>query len=199
MDELALIRKAAGGDDGAFEELVLSYEKLIYNLALRMVKNPDDAFDMTQETFLKAWRAISLFRFDSKFSTWLCRIATNTCLDHLRKEKKHKVISLAQITEAGEEETNLPDHAADPAALLEAASEAETVRAALGALPAEYRAVLILRAVDGMSYDEIAEILNVSIGTVKSRIARAREKLKNEIQGNFLLQTSSKQKKGGAR
>jgi len=197
MDEIALIKQAAQGDDSAFEQLVLANEKNIYNVTLRIVKNPEDAFDMTQETFIKAWRAISLFQFDSKFSTWLCRIARNTCIDHLRKEKKHSLISFTQYTDQDDaEELSLPDLSNDPATLLEAASDYELVHAAMEQLPEQYRVALSLRAVEGMTYEEIGKALDINTGTVKSRICRAREKL-SLILGNISADTSSKSRKGG--
>ena len=200
MDEQTLIKRAGKGDEAAFEELVRAYEKTVYNLALRMTGNREDAFDLTQTTFLKAWHAISLFQFDSKFSTWLCRIASNACIDFLRKEKRRKTVSLTALDDADQSyELSVADLDADPALIAEAASERERVFAALNELPQEYRVVLSLRAIEDMTYEEIAELLELKTGTVKSRISRAREMLRRYFSGNFSKRDASKQEKGGVR
>lgn len=200
MDEQALIKQAAKGSEAAFEELVRTYEKTIYNLALRMTGNREDAFDLTQTTFLKAWHAISLFQFDSKFSTWLCRIASNACIDFLRKEKRRRTVSLTSLDDEEQPgEIPVADLDADPAVIAEAASEKERVLSALHALPQEYRIALSLRAIEDMSYEEIAAALDLKTGTVKSRISRAREMLRQNFAGNFSENKASKQEKGGVR
>ena len=200
MDEQGLIRQAGQGNEAAFESLVRTYEKTIYNLTLRMTGNREDAFDLTQTTFLKAWHAISLFQFDSKFSTWLCRIATNACIDFLRKEKRRRAVSLTVLDESDQlYEMSVADESLNPAVIAEAASERERVYEALNALPQEYRMALSLRAVEDMSYEEIAEVLDVKAGTVKSRISRAREMLRQQFAGNLSENRASKQEKGGMR
>ena len=199
MDEKTLIKRAGQGDERAFEELVRSYEKTVYNLTLRMTGNRDDAFDLTQTTFLKAWHAISLFQFDSKFSTWLCRIASNACIDFLRKEKRRNTVSLTVPDEADRlYEIAVADERLNPAEMIEAAAQKAQVMEALNALPADYRVALSLRAIEDMSYEEIAAALDVKTGTVKSRISRAREMLRQHFSGNLSNNSSSKQEKGGA-
>ena len=198
MDEKQCIEQAGKGNEEAFSQLVLQYEKQIYNLTLRMTGDRDTAFDLTQETFLKAWRAISLFQFDSKFSTWLCRIASNTCIDFLRKQKKRQTISLTAVDEDNEAyEIAVSDSSLDPARIAEAAQDREIVFQALQSLPADYRIALSLRAIEDMSYDQIAEALNLSPGTVKSRISRARERIRRLLAGNFSESSSSNKLKGG--
>ena len=198
MEEKQLIEQAGKGNEEAFSQLVLQYEKQIYNLTLRMTGDRDTAFDLTQETFLKAWRAISLFQFDSKFSTWLCRIASNTCIDFLRKQKKRQTISLTAVDEDNEAyEIAVSDSSLDPARIAEAAQDREMVFQALQSLPADYRIALSLRAIEDMSYDQIAEALNLSPGTVKSRISRARERIRRLLVGNFSESSSSNKLKGG--
>ena len=200
MDERIWIEQAGKGDEQAFEQLVIAYEKTVYNLMFRMTGNRDDAFDLTQETFLKAWHAISLFQFDSKFSTWLCRIASNTCIDFLRKEKRRKTVSLTAVDDADETyEISIADGSLDPAAMLEAGCDRQKVYDALQSLPPEYRAVLSLRAIEDMSYEEIGQALDLKVGTVKSRIARAREKMRRRLDGNFSMKHSSDKEKGGMR
>ena len=198
MEEKQLIEQAGKGNEEAFSQLVLQYEKQISNLTLRMTGDRDTAFDLTQETFLKAWRAISLFQFDSKFSTWLCRIASNTCIDFLRKQKKRQTISLTAVDEDNEAyEIAVSDSSLDPARIAEAAQDREMVFQALQSLPADYRIALSLRAIEDMSYDQIAEALNLSPGTVKSRISRARERIRKLLAGNFSESSSSNKLKGG--
>ena len=200
MEEKQLIEQAGKGNEDAFAQLVVQYEKQIYNLALRMTGDREAAFDLSQETFLKAWRAISLFQFDSKFSTWLCRIASNTCIDYLRKQKKQHTISLTGMDDDNEAyEIAITDSSLDPARITEAAQDRQAVLQALQSLPADYRIALSLRAIEDMSYDQIAEALNLSSGTVKSRISRARERVRKLLAGNFSPDASSSSSKGGMR
>lgn len=200
MDEKSLIQRAGAGDEQAFEQLVIAYEKPIYNLALRMTGSRDDAFDLTQETFLKAWHAISLFQFDSKFITWLCRIATNTCIDFLRKERRRQTISLTTMDDMDEVyEIDVADGSLDPAGILEKTMDQEAVYAALQQLPPEYRAALSMHVIEDMRYEDIAEALNVKTGTVKSRIFRARERIRQQFLGNFSSLKTSKSMKGGVK
>lgn len=200
MDEKSLIQRAGAGDEQAFEQLVIAYEKPIYNLALRMTGSRDDAFDLTQETFLKAWHAISLFQFDSKFITWLCRIATNTCIDFLRKERRRQTISLTAMDDMDEVyEIDVADGSLDPAGILEKTMDQEAVYAALQQLPPEYRAALSMHVIEDMRYEDIAEALNVKTGTVKSRIFRARERIRQQFLGNFSSLKTSKSMKGGVK
>lgn len=198
MEERRLIERAGQGDEEAFEQLVITYEKQIYNLALRMTEDRENAFDLTQETFLKAWHAIELFQFDSKFSTWLCRIASNTCIDYLRKQRRRQAVSLTMLDdESIPYEISVADKKLDPAYIMEEMQNHQTVYEALQNLPVDYRMVLSLRAIEDMSYDEIGQALNLNPGTVKSRIARAREKMRSMLSGNFSENPSSKTKKGG--
>lgn len=193
--EAELVRKAAAGDGDAFEQLVLSYEKPIYNLCLRMCGNSDDAMDLTQETFLKAWRSLGAFRGEASFSTWLYRLCSNVCIDHLRREGKRKVIPL-HTEEDGEERTfDVADPAPGPQERLEAADQRQQVADALQSLEPEYREALTLRVLHDMSYADIADVLQVREGTVKSRIARAREKMRQAMEklGNKSSSLSSKQ------
>lgn len=198
MDERTLIQRAGDGDEQAFEQLVVAYQKPIYNLTLRMTGNRDDAFDLSQETFLKAWHAISLFQYDCKFLTWLCRIASNTCIDFLRKERRRQIVSLTAMDDLDETyEIDVADPSQDPAQIVEKTLDRETVYQALQQLPAEYRLALSMRVMEDMRYEEIAEALDVKPGTVKSRISRAREKLRQQFIGNFSDPASSESSKGG--
>lgn len=177
-EELKTVESVLGGDVNAFETLVLSYEKNVYNLALRMVKNPEDASDMAQEAFIRAYNSLASFRGESKFSVWLYRIVSNVCLDFLRSRSRHPTVSLSVENDEGEEtELDIPDESQSPEALLERRLTRDSVRRGLDALSEEYRQILLLREIQGLSYDEIAETLSMELGTVKSRIFRARKKL----------------------
>ncbi len=177
-EELRTVESVLGGDVNAFETLVLSYEKNVYNLALRMVKNSEDASDMAQEAFIRAYNSLASFRGESKFSVWLYRIVSNVCLDFLRSRSRHPTVSLSVENDEGEEtELDIPDESQSPEALLERRLTRDSVRRGLDALSEEYRQILLLREIQGLSYDEIAETLSMELGTVKSRIFRARKKL----------------------
>ena len=190
-----LVRKAAAGDSDAFEQLVLSYEKPIYNLCLRMCGNAEDAMDLTQETFLKAWRSLGSFRADAAFSTWLYRLCSNLCIDHLRREQKRKVLPLhVEDNDGDERPLDVPDPAAGPEERLSAQEDRQQVADALQSLEPEYREALTLRVLHDLSYADIAAVLQVREGRVKSRIARAREKMREEMKklGNKSTSPSSK-------
>lgn len=177
-EELMIVQRVLGGDVNAFETLVLSYEKNVYNLALRMVKNTEDASDMTQEAFVRAYSSLASFRGESKFSVWLYRIVSNVCLDFLRSRSRHPTVSLSVENNDGEEdELDIPDVSLSPEELLERRLTCESVRRGLDALSEEYRQILLLREIQGLSYEEIAQALSMELGTVKSRIFRARKKL----------------------
>ena len=202
--ELELVRQAARGSADAFEQLVLNYQTQIYNLTLRMTGSPEDALDLSQEAFLKAWRGLASYRFDSAFSTWLYRLASNVCIDFLRRQKKQKTVPLQFSEDGGEaRELSVPDPAPGPEETLLARAAREQVAAALARLEPEYREALTLRVVNGLSYAEIAAILHIREGTVKSRIARAREKMRAAMEktGNKTGGDSSKrtERKGGSK
>ena len=177
-EESAVIKRILEGDINAFELLMSAYEKNVYNLALRMCSNPEDAADMTQEAFIKAYNSLSSFRGDSKFSVWLYRIVSNVCLDFLRKQKRRPSVSLSVEDDDGEStELQIPDESNSPHKLLEQKLSREALSRGLKELPEDQRQILILRELQGLSYDEISEVLNIEAGTVKSRIFRARKKL----------------------
>ena len=191
MEEKELIRRCRAGDEAAFEALIRLHEKKIYALCRRMCRSEDDALEAAQDTFLALWRGIGSFREDAAFSTWLYRLATNACLDILRREKKRTLdVSL------DDEEARLDPVDASPQPE-EAALRAETrrmVREGLCALPDDYREVLLLRETEQLSYQEIAEVTGLELGTVKSRISRARLARRNYLaaSGNFFETPSSK-------
>ena len=176
--EQAVIRQILDGDVNAFEELMAAYEKNVYNLALRMVNDPEDAADMSQEAFIKAYQSLSSFRGDSKFSVWLYRIVSNVCLDFLRRRNRRSTVSLSVEDDEGEEtQLDIPDESFSPEAQLERRLTREAVQRGLSGLPPDSRQILLLREIQGLSYEEIARVLDLEVGTVKSRLFRARKKL----------------------
>jgi RNA polymerase sigma-70 factor (ECF subfamily) len=159
-----------------FEQIVRDYQKRVYNICLRLCGDPDDAFDLSQEAFLKAWRSFEQFRGDSAVYTWLYRLTVNACTDFLRKKaRRGRAVSL------GETECPLPDTRFEPSVALERKELTAALDAALGKLSPEHRQVVVLRETAGLSYGEIAVLLKVEEGTVKSRLARARLKLREII------------------
>lgn len=177
--EQKLIKKCMNGNLKAFDELIEKYEKTAYNIALKMLKNPEDAMDVSQEAFIKVFKSIKTFNFESAFSTWLYRIVTNTCLDFLRK-KNNNVYSIDNPihTDDGEIERDIPDDSDTPEEALEKKLTKELVSNSIDKLDQNHKVVIILRDIQGFSYEEISNILDCSIGTVKSRINRGRNNLK---------------------
>ena len=199
-EELDLIRRVQRGDAEAFEPLMLAHQKAVYNLALRLTENPQDAEDMAQEAFLKAYRSLPEFRGDCKFSVWLYRIATNVCLDFLRSRSRKPTVSLSVEDDEGEEtQLDIADESQSPEALLERGLTRDAVRRGLEQLSPEYRQILLLREIQGLSYEEIADTLDLEVGTVKSRIFRARKRLCTFLieDGNIPDFTASVKMKGG--
>jgi RNA polymerase sigma-70 factor (ECF subfamily) len=178
-DENATLEKAIRGSVDAFEELITLYEKRIYNIALRMMGNPSDAQDMAQEAIIKAYRPIGSFKGACRFSSWVYRITVNTCLDEIRKRKKRNV-ALIDMTDG--ESSGFVDGAPLPEAVVESREGYSGILAAVGGLNEIYRTVIVLRDMQGFSYQDISEMTNCSIGTVKSRINRARNILKSVLQ-----------------
>lgn len=178
MEEKDLICRAARGDAEAFRQLVEAYQTPAYRLAARMC-GPDGAEDVTQEAFLAAWRALPEFRGDCRFSTWLYRLVSNAAIDFLRREKKHR--------DTGDvDDLELPDGGPSPQEQAERSDTRDAVRRALDRLSPEHRQVLLLRFMQELDYGEIARAMDVSEGTVKSRINRAKSKLREVLAaGNF--------------
>lgn len=198
--EAAIVRKVLGGDANAFETLVLEYEKNVYNIALRMTGNSEDAADMTQEAFIKAYNSLQSFRGDSKFSVWLYRIVSNVCLDFLRSKNRRPTVSLSVVDDDGEDaQLDVADESQSPELLLDRKLTRDSVRRGLDSLPPDYRQILLLREIQGLSYDEIAQALSLEVGTVKSRIFRARKRLCTFLidDGNISDFSSSGKMKGG--
>jgi len=181
-----LVDRASGGDNEAFEELVIRYQDRVYNLLLRLTGSGEDAEDLAQETFLKAYRALGSFRRGSKFYTWLFRIAVNAGYSRGRKQVRRQRVEGVSIDapsrSGGEDEAStwsdrMASSTADPTEELEQRQLRERVQEGLAQLDEEYRSVILLRDMDGMDYGAIAEALNISYAAVKSRLHRARLEL----------------------
>ena len=191
MNEKELILHLQQGDEAAFETLVRLYEKKVYTLCRRMCANDEDAQEAAQDAFLALWRSAKSFRGDASLSTWLYRLATNACIDLLRRNKRGgERVSLDDEEAAFElaDESPLPEQA------LERKETQRLINEGLAALPEDYRAILLLREAEGLSYAEIADAMHLELGTVKSRISRGRVLLRNYLSasGNFFEAASSK-------
>jgi len=202
MTDNELIRQVLAGETNAFSELVERYQSKVYSLALRMCGSEDDAFDLAQDAFVRAWQSLGSYRFDAAFSSWLFRLTSNICIDYLRKKKRSKVISLTFEDDEGEEvQLELPDPGPTPEQALLRAEERAMLAEAMNALPVEARQILTLRAIDALSYEQIAEVMGLPEGTVKSRLSRAREQLRKKLLqiGNKTKTNPSNTPKGGLR
>lgn len=171
MNEILLISRARTGDREAFGGLVEQYRDNVYRLAYRMCGNAYDADEAAQEAFVAAWRALPNFRGDAKFSTWLYRLTTNAAIDVMRREKRHQTVGDGEMIDVA-------DDADSPQETVERTEQQEAVQKALSTLREEYREILLLRYMEELDYSEIAEVLQLPSGTVKSRINRAKAALK---------------------
>ena len=171
VDDQALISAVLAGRTDAFEEIVMRYERAVYNLAVRTLRDATEAQDATQEAFFKAYRALNTFRPGAKFSTWIFTICYRLCCDRLAKRKRF----------SGDELPDRADPSAGPAVLAERNDEAQRLRAAIDDLPEKYRTVVTLYHLQGKQYEEIASVLNLPLGTVKTHLFRAKEQLRKAL------------------
>ena len=189
MDEPALIKEAQRGDLDSFNTLVLTYQDILFNTALRIMGDEDHAADATQEAFLSAFRAIKSFRGGS-FKAWLMRTVTNACYDELRRQRRRPTTPLEPETDDGEE-METPRWLADPSMSPEEVAETDDLEHAiqhcLDELPIEFRAVVVLTDIQGMDYQEVSHAVRVPLGTIKSRLARARLRLRECLHGFWEL------------
>jgi RNA polymerase sigma-70 factor (ECF subfamily) len=185
----ALLEATKSGDEDAFAELVARYRNQITGYIYRMTNDYDGAVDLAQETFVRLYRAVDRYQTSYAFSTYIYRIATNLAISELRKRKRRRLVSLTGFFQSKDgaepREFNPPDERPLPDSELVAAERRFAVQRAISTLPEKYRAPLILRDVDGRTYEEIARILQTSEGTVKSRISRARGFLKEKMKAYF--------------
>lgn len=177
-----LIERVKNGDKAAYDLLVLKYQQRIVNLVSRFVRNQSDALDVTQEAFIKAYRALPKFRGDSAFYTWLYRIAVNTAKNYLASQARRPTDSDYDVSEIEQiEGGDALKEQATPENLLMKDQLQSTVLKAIENLPDDLRSAIMLREVEGLSYEEIAQVMECPIGTVRSRIFRARESIDNEM------------------
>ena len=180
--ENELIKKAQNGDGTAFEELISPYTTIVYNIALRILGNPEDASDASQEALIRVYRNIGKFKGDSKFSTWLYRIAHNACIDEYRRRKSKLSFASVSVDDSYDDSDNplleIPDTSPTPEEHTLKNERFKMLYDAISQLSPISKSAVLLRDVNGLSYEEIAEIQNCSLGTVKSRINRARQQLK---------------------
>lgn len=182
------LMQSKAGDLASFERLIEKHQQVAYNIAYRMVGNEEDAKDMTQEAFIKVFKSIKSFREDSSFSTWLYRIVMNTCKDELRK-RKINVVSIDRPLETGESSAqfDIPDLTYSPEVAFEKKQLHELLQEALVSIPEQNRTVVVMRDVQGFSYEDIAAVMNIPVGTVKSRINRGRHMLRERITQHYNL------------
>jgi RNA polymerase sigma-70 factor (ECF subfamily) len=186
MDEIALVQSAQKGDLESFNRLVLFYQDSVYNLACRILSDNDLASDAAQSTFISAYRNLSQFRGGS-FKAWLMRMASNNCLDELRRQKRHPQISLEPVNPDSEEEFETPlwlkDDNPSPESVLESKELENGIQHCLNQLPDEFKLVVLLIDVEGLDYAEASQSIQKPLGTVKSRLARARSRLQECLRG----------------
>lgn len=191
MNEKELIARLQARDEAAFEELIRQYEKKVYSLCARMCGNAEDAEEAAQDAFLALWRGIDRFRQESSLSTWIYRLASNACIDLMRRKKKG-----AGSVSLDDEElfVDAVDPAPQPHEEAERRETQRLLQEGLLSLPAEYRSILLLREIEGLIYSEISAALDLELGTVKSRISRGRTLLRNflSVNGNFFENAASK-------
>lgn len=188
MTDRELVEKARKGDQEAFEQLVLDNQNRVYSLALRLLGDREEAADLAQEAFVKAWQGLSSFQGESSFATWVYRLTTNVCIDYLRKKKRREAVEPAVSLDDEDSGWAEPaDWEGDPQKQLEQSERGNALARALERLPEWQRRALMLRELSGLSYQEIGQALELDIGTVKSRISRARLSLRKILleDGNF--------------
>jgi RNA polymerase sigma-70 factor (ECF subfamily) len=198
--DAALVQRAVAGEVKAFELLVIKYQRRVERLIGRMVRDVDLVPDIAQETFIRAYRALANFRGESQFYTWLYRIAVNTAKKHLLDMKRNPVVVMSALNSGGDDETSNPDtelswaaqDTETPEAVLASKEIAQAVNAVMDALPEELRQAITLREIEGLSYEDIALALGCPIGTVRSRIFRAREAISTRIKPMLDRQTGKR-------
>lgn len=186
VPDMSLIERCRASDESAFNEVVSRYKAKVYNYIYRMTGSSDDAEDLTQEVFIRMYTSIDSFRSQSSLSTWLFRIASNLCIDRFRRSKtRTTAFSLDEPIQGNDSESGheIPDSTYEPQRLLENTEMAEQIQLSLAQLPEKLRAAVILHDVEGLPYEEIAQIVGCPLGTVKSRLFNARMQLREKLSG----------------
>ena len=177
-----LVRRVQAGNTEAFEELVRRYERKVYNITYRLMGNEQDASEALQDAFMRAYRFIGKFQFKSSFFTWLYRIATNVSLSKLRKREKVETVSIDQpVNEAGDLPFEIPDLKYGPEKLMKQRELRAAIQKAVEELPEDYRSVVVLRDLEGLSNEEVSKVLKLSVAAVKSRLHRGRLVLREKL------------------
>lgn len=186
VDEQILLKKSQEGDIHAFEQLIESYQKRVFNIAYRIIGSYDDANELAQEVFIKVYRSLVKFKGQSTFSTWIYSITKNVCYDELRKRKNKKVVYIDEDVkyDNSEIQRQIEDDRPQPDEIAEKNEIKRIIHEAISELSEEHRVAIVLRDIQGFSYEEISKILECPEGTVKSRINRARQSLKNILKKN---------------
>lgn len=193
LEEQLLVERSKKGDKEAFEHLVLLYENKVYTTAYRFMGNYADASDLAQDAFIKIYQALPGFRGDSSFGTWIFHITVNVCRDELRKRKRRPTVSLDD--NSGEYNNSTYDICSNdpgPEEMLDRSETQAMIQSCLNTLSDDYREIIVLREIQELTYEEIAEVLGCSLGTVKSRLSRARQALKEKINKKMELISQSK-------
>ncbi len=177
-----LVRRAQAGNGDAFEELVRRYERKVYNIAYRLMGNERDASEVLQDAFLRAYRFLPKFQFKSSFFTWLYRIATNVSLTKLRKREKVQLVSIDDPAgPEGDLPLEIPDYRYSPEKMMQQRELRDALQKAVEDLPPDYRSVVVLRDLEGLSNEEVSKILNLTVPAVKSRLHRGRLELRKVL------------------
>jgi RNA polymerase sigma-70 factor (ECF subfamily) len=177
-----LVKSALDGDQKAYKALFEMYKQAIFHIAVKIVRNPEEANDLVQETFIKAFGSLKTFDHNYRFSTWLYKIAANCSIDYLRKRKIDSMsLDKPIATKDGDVQMEIPDNTHNPEKDLRSHEQSIGIEDAIDSLPDKYREVIVLRHKEDKPYEEIASLLNVPVGTVKARIFRARELLKKKL------------------
>jgi RNA polymerase sigma-70 factor (ECF subfamily) len=190
QEDIKLVKAFQNRNDTAFDRLVLKYQDAVFNLCYRFLGEHEEALDCAQEVFVKVFRSLKNFRMEAAFSTWLYRIAVNTCknkVTSLEYRRRKNLVWLDQPAAVDERKTavEIADCTSLPEKVLEQEDREAQIQRAINALPAEQKMVVVLRDIEGWSYEQIAERLGYRLGTVKSKLARAREELKNKLKGSI--------------
>jgi len=187
-EDIIIAKAFQAGEKSAFDKLVLKYQHKVFNLCYRFLGDYAEANDYAQETFIKVYRSLNKFKFQSSFSTWLYRITVNTCKNRLKSAEyryRRKMVRLdnPKESENGTYSIEMGDESLSPAAELEKKEKRRLIQQAIDSLPEEQKTVIVLRHIEDLSYEEIAKITGYNLGTVKSKLARARQKLKERLKG----------------
>jgi RNA polymerase sigma-70 factor (ECF subfamily) len=184
--DINLVKRARNGERAAFNTLVERYQRRVFGVCFSMVRNHDDAMDLVQETFVRAYKNMERFEGNSSFYTWVYRIAKNVCIDHLRKAQRHRTVDYDDTigrAEEGDGSFLPPRLDINPAQILGRKELMSKIEEAIAALSPKHREIILLREVEGMAYAEIADVLSISIGTVMSRLFFARKNLQQALSG----------------